>query len=215
MSVPPSFIALGLQVATNSIPLTITTQLAGRCGMNHETEQPLEHVEHAQHAASNPFDRKVAMTMAIVAAVLACVALLSHREHTETVLLSTKAADQWSFYQAKKGRQHLYEGLADLLTGNSGDAKSESTKASLSKWQDNIERYKTEAEEIMNEAKRLHEESELSHHRADRFDLGELGVQLAIILCSIAVLTKRVAFWYGGIFFGIVGAAVAATGFLM
>jgi Domain of unknown function (DUF4337) len=182
--------------------------------MTPESDQPLEHVEHAQHAALNSFDRKVAMTMAIVAAALACVILLSHREHTKTILLTTQAADQWSFYQAKKGRQHLYEGLSDLVNTNPAASTSD-LKKSLAKWQANVERYKAEAEEIKEKAEGLHEESELSHHRADRFDLGELGVELAIILCSIAVLTKHERFWFAGIFFGIVGAVVASTGFLL
>src|SRR5262249_19743988 len=143
--------------------------------MNHETEQPLEHVEQAKHAAHSPFDRKVAMTMAIVAAVLACVSLLGHRAHTDTVLKSTLAADQWSFYQAKKGRQDLYEGLSDLVSADSTDSKPrDSIETSLAKWQANIERYKTEAEKIKDDAEGLHQESEQSHHRADRFDLGEL-----------------------------------------
>jgi hypothetical protein len=36
---------------------------------------------------SDPFDRHVAMSMAIVAALLACVTMLSHRAHTETLSL--------------------------------------------------------------------------------------------------------------------------------
>ena len=198
--------------------------------MPHEAEQPLENVEHAQHAALNPFDRRVAMTMAIVAAVLAFVTLLSHREHNATLLhqmeanvKNTEAADQWAFYQAKKNRGHLYEGLTDLVTVTATDAKTnETTKSALGKWQGNAERYKNEAEDIKKKAedlqhksKELAEDSEHSHHRADRFDLGELGVEMAIILCSIAVLTKRNGFWLSGIAFGVIGAVVAATGFFL
>src|SRR5438132_7485713 len=98
--------------------------------MPHEAEQPLENVEHAQHAAQNPFDRRVAMTMAIVAAVLAGVTLLSHREHNATLLHqmqanieNTDAADQWAFYQAKKSREHMYEALSDLAKVTAADAK--------------------------------------------------------------------------------------------
>jgi hypothetical protein len=36
-------------------------------------EHHLEHAEHAQHAAHDPFDRRVTMTIAIIAAMLACV----------------------------------------------------------------------------------------------------------------------------------------------
>ena len=31
------------------------------------------------------------------------------------------------------------------------------------------------------------------------FDLGELGVELALVLSSIAILTKAAGYWYGGL----------------
>ena len=39
----------------------------------------------------DPFDRRVAMTMAIIAAVLACVTMLSHRAHDESLSLLAEA----------------------------------------------------------------------------------------------------------------------------
>src|SRR5438128_6368432 len=84
--------------------------------MSEKIEHHLENAEHAQHHAHDPFDRRVAMTMSIVAAVLAGVTLVSHRGHTETLRLATeadtnhtKASDQWNLYQAKNIRAHEYE----------------------------------------------------------------------------------------------------------
>src|SRR5262249_36365634 len=89
----------------------LTLKIHG-CAMS-ETEHHLEHAEHAQHAAHSPFDRRVTMTIAIIAALLACVTLLSHRAHNETLALeieagqfSTSATDKWNQYQAKKIRQY-------------------------------------------------------------------------------------------------------------
>src|SRR5438445_140893 len=67
----------------------MATQSDGRTTMAEGTEKHLEHAEHARHAAHDPFDRRVAMTMAIVAAVLACVTMLSHRSHNETLRLQS------------------------------------------------------------------------------------------------------------------------------
>src|SRR4051794_16463416 len=90
--------------------------------MTHGPEHHLEEAEHAQHAAHDPLDRKVAMTMAIVAAVLALITMVSHREHNATLryqtqanIHHTQASDQWGYFQAKKNRAYLYEALADLL----------------------------------------------------------------------------------------------------
>ena len=47
----------------------------------------------------------------------------------------------------------------------------------------------SQADALTKRGEALREESERAHHRADRFDLGELGVELALVLCSLAVLT--------------------------
>src|SRR5262245_18302235 len=100
----------------------------------------LEHVEHLHHAAHFPFRRRVAMTMAIVAAFLACVSMLSHRAHNETLrlqaeanrlqteanILHTQATDQWNFYQAKNIRNHEYQVYLKLLPVLAKDPAAES-----------------------------------------------------------------------------------------
>ncbi len=200
--------------------------------MSHGMEEHLEHAEHAQHAEHihDPFFRRVAMTMAIVAAVLACVTMLSHRAHTETLRLQneatihhTQASNQWAYFQAKKNREYFYDVSGVILEPIA--SKAENSKALLAKveeWKSKVQRYEKEAAEIQSQAdaltkrgEALRDESQHAHHRADRFDLGELGVELALVLCSLAVLTKRGQFWYAGIASGIVGAAIAATGFLL
>jgi uncharacterized protein DUF4337 len=201
--------------------------------MSHGMEEHLEHAEHAQHAehtVHDPFFRRVAMTMAIVAAVLACVTMLSHRAHTETLRLQneatihhTQASDQWAYFQAKKNREYFYDVSEVILEPVA--AKADNSKGLLAKaedWKSKVKKYETEAADIQSQAEALtkrgdeyRDESQHAHHRADRFDLGELGVELALVLCSLAVLTKRVGFWYAGIVGGVVGAAVAASGFLL
>lgn len=202
----------------------------GSFDMSHGTEEHLEHAEHAQHPVHDPFYRQVAMTMAIVAAVLACVTMLSHREHTETLRLQneatihhTQASDQWAYYQAKKNREYLYDASGIILKPIA--AKADDSKALLAiaeDWKEKVKKYKQETAEIEIEANRLtdrakefQKESEHAHDRADRYDLGELGVELALVLCSLAVLTKRPLFWYVGIGIGVLGACVAASALLL
>jgi hypothetical protein len=49
--------------------------------------------EHAEHA-KDPFDKMVAVTMAIIAAMLAIDGVMSHLFTTEELLLQQKASDQ-------------------------------------------------------------------------------------------------------------------------
>ena len=62
-----------------------------------ETHELLEAAEKAHSRA----ERRIGVTMAITAALLAVVTLMGHRLHTEEVLLQTKATDGWAYYQAK------------------------------------------------------------------------------------------------------------------
>jgi hypothetical protein len=254
--------------------------------MTHGTEHHLEHAEHVKHHAHDPFDRQVAMTMAIVAAVLACASMLSHRAHNETLRLlneasllkaeinqsetevdtlhtqsgirHTQASDQWNYFQAKKNRSYLYEALADLIpvvakepdvkltaeSGNGGpNEKGPKNAAKLAQdWKKKAGQYKKDADDIekkalalekeaeelreqahqkdektrehQEEVKQKEEESHHVHTRADWLDYGHLGIELALVLCSIAVLTKQRGFWFSGIGVGILGAIVAGSSFM-
>jgi hypothetical protein len=183
--------------------------------MEHPAEH-VEHVEHQQHAAHNPFDRKVAMTMAIVAAGLAAVTLLSHRSHNETLRLQTKASDQWNFYQAKNIRQHEYEAYILLLGSVAKDpSKEEEAKKAMETWEKQIKKYKIELPRMMEEAKEMEKGSHANHQQAFYFDMGELGIELALVFCSLAVLTKRIGFWFSGMAVGILGAIVASLAFIL
>ncbi len=70
------------------------------------------------------------------------------------------------------------------------------------------------AHELEFESAGLITENYQAHRRGDRLDLAELGVELPLVLCSIAVLTKLPSFWYGRIVAGIAGAIIAISAFV-
>ena len=61
------------------------------------------HHSHEDH----PLVAPVSITMSILAVLIAGATLLSHRAHTEELLLQSQATDQWAYYQAKNSRYHL------------------------------------------------------------------------------------------------------------
>ena len=90
--------------------------------MSHGTEHHVEESHHAEHASHDEFTKRVAMSMAIIAAALAFVTLLSHRSHNATIQNQirsndnlTEASDKWGYFQAKKNRQYMLEADAQLL----------------------------------------------------------------------------------------------------
>ena len=103
--------------------------------------------EHAEEAQRDPSLVPVTLSMAILAVVLAAITLLSHRAHTEELLLQSKATDQWAYFQAKNIRRHSYELFLDLLSViNPKDAAvAEKLKE---KYSDEIKRYRSDLNDI-------------------------------------------------------------------
>jgi hypothetical protein len=152
--------------------------------------------------------------MAVLAVVLATTSLMGHRAHTEELLLQNKATDQWAYYQAKNIRRHTYELFLDLLSVSVVKDTEEANKVK-EKYSEQVERYKDEQQEIESEARGLEKEVQLEQRRANRFDLGEVFLEAAIVIASLTLLTKRRLFWQMGILMGLCGLGVALTGFLV
>jgi hypothetical protein len=195
--------------------------------MPHGTEHHLEEAEHAPHHTHDPFQLKVAVTIAILAAALACVTMLSHRSHSETLQHEirsnddiTEAANQWAYYQAKKNRQYMLEANCQMLQVLQ-EQPSESAKKQIADWRAKASEYKEDTKKIEDKARDLGKDArveqgkaEEAHHSSNRFDFGELGVEMALVLCSIALLTRRREFWYVGLILGAIGFVWAMTAFL-
>lgn len=198
--------------------------------MANPTEHAIEHAEHSAHAAHDPFERRVTITIAIVAAMLACSTMLGHRAHNQTLQLLLEAndafaneADMWNQYQAKKIRQVQYEGLAasTLLAANDNDTFGRCADRSLQVvfWRCEAGRYSVETKEIQGKAeqfqataKQRKQDSHHVHHLSDHYDFAELGVELGVVLCSLALLTKRKPFWVAGMLVAVVGLALMSWG---
>ena len=83
------------------------------------------------------------------------------------------------------------------------------------KYTQDVARYKEETEGDRKEARSLEGEVALEQRRANRFDLGEVCLEAAIVIASLTLLTKRREFWQLGILMGVAGLGVALTGFLI
>ncbi|MGO9640456.1 MAG: DUF4337 domain-containing protein [Candidatus Acidiferrales bacterium] len=179
--------------------------------MPDELQELQEHAEEGAHHASLA---PVTVTMAILAVLVAAVSLMGHRTHTEELLSQTKATDQWAYYQSKDIRRRSYEVLLDELGvfALQSPAQAEQIK---SKYEKEVERYKNEQAEIQIEAQKLEDEVKMLERRADRFDLGEVLLEAALVICSITLLTRKRIFWVLGTLAALAGAAIAATGFLI
>ena len=178
------------------------------------SEELHELQEHAEHAKHDPTLAPVSLTMAILAVLVAIVSLLGHRAATEAVLNQAKASDQWAYYQAKNIRGHedkLFANLTAITPASNTEALAKIREDYLQE----ADRYKDQEKEIEAEARKLEQEVALEQKRADRFDLGEVFLEIALVITSITLLSGRRMFWQLGLGMGAIGVVLAVTGFLV
>ena len=160
--------------------------------------------------ARTRFDRAVAMTMAVVAVLLATDALFGHRAHTEELLNQAKASDQWTYFQAKTVRRTMFEVGAELARPLSA-APSAATTAVVASFGANVARYDRETKAIEEQAREYERERDREARRANRYDLAEIFLEVAIVTCSIAILTKHRGIWMASAAVAAAGVVVALT----
>src|SRR5215469_3429603 len=110
----------------------------------------------------------VAVTLSILAVLVAIATLLGHRTSTEEIILQTKATDQWALFQAKNIRLHEMQGFADLL-GTLSTADKEKTEALREKYLKEIDRYEQEKDEAI-EGGRVLRGIAISFRNVSKFD---------------------------------------------
>ena len=167
-------------------------------------EEVEEHVHHAQ----DPFDKVVAGAMAIIAAALAVVSMSAQHYNTETVLSQQRASDQWSYYQGKDIRRYLAQTTQDSLSALKGD------QALVAKYAAEAAKYRKQANDIQEAARKFEEERDTTSRFAMRFDFGEVLLEIGIVFSSLSILTKRRIFFILGLVSALAGGVFAATSHL-
>ena len=155
----------------------------------------------------------VSLTMAILAVLTAAISLLGHRAHTEVLLSQTRANFQKAELVGKATQQHADEVLIDML-GALKPANSAQAVALQEKLKRQVEQYAKEQQGVAGEEGRLEQESQHARRKANRLDIAELFCELALVLCSITLLTRQRTYWFVGLTAGSLGLVLMATAFL-
>src|SRR5262249_13671848 len=137
----------------------------------------------------------------------------AHRAHSAAIITRTEANDKWSFYQAKKERQHLQD-VGAMLTQVLSDDPARAGPA-LEKFRSDGSRYQHEAEDLSKEARGLEDEVKHQEIRALWLDLSEGFLELGLVLCSLYFLAKRRFFPVLGTLAAVGGLGLAVWGFIV
>jgi hypothetical protein len=174
------------------------------------TEEINELHENAERAREHPDLAPVTLTMAVLAVLVATVSLLGHRTHTDEIILQNKVTDQWAYYQAKNIRLHTDELFADLA-GVIASKDAEGAAKLQEKTRAEADRYKDEKKELEAKGHELERDFAVTHRKADRFDLAEVFLEVALVITSITLLSGRRIFWRLGMLIAVIGLLAAAS----
>jgi len=173
------------------------------------------HLEHAaEHGAGDRFASRIAVMTALLATLGALMSFAGGDTQAKAQLYKNNAAikkteanDQWAYYQAKGNKRNLAEVAATLVT----------QPDKMEFYRGENERYKKEQADIKTEADKLEAESKEWDRRSDeqmhvhhRWALAATGMQIAIALSAIALLTRRGWLVYGVYLVAAMGALFGA-----
>ena len=139
--------------------------------------------------------------MAVFAAI---TTLYMGKFSTRAVLLQGIESNQWAYYQAKSIKQHTFEIQKERLELElatqerlSPSARERYAKA-IAAYGAEVKRYDAEKKEIKAKAEELAKQKEKAQFMGGNYGYSLIFLQIAIMLSSIASLTKKHYLWYTG-----------------
>ena len=160
-------------------------------------EVEIPNPEELEELRNKEFTRRVAITTAIYAVMLAIAALGGNNAMKDMLLAQQQASDQWAFYQAKVIREHEYRiqqkrlevELAERGAGMAPEARQQ-YEALLAEFTAETKRYNAEKKDIEKDAKKLEHERDVNRNKDPYFDFAEVLLQIAIVMSSVSILSS-------------------------
>jgi hypothetical protein len=140
------------------------------------------------HDESDPYIKKVALSVAIYAVVLVLAGAGGSNAGKDMLMGQMQASNEWSRYQAKVLREVMLTQERESL--EQFTELSERQKQRLAFITAKLAEYKKEKEEISDEAKKNEGERDVAHRKDPYFDFAEMVLQIGVVLASISMLSK-------------------------
>ena len=142
------------------------------------------------------------LSTAIMAVLAALTTLYMGKFSSRAIMAQGQESDQWAYYQAKSIKGHTFEINRQTLKlqyltqkGLSAEAAAEFQKV-INKYGDEIKRYDGEKKEIKDKAEGIAKVKLKAQEMGGNFAYALIFLQIALMLSSIASLTKRHYLWY-------------------
>ena len=146
--------------------------------------------------AKDPFEKRVAISIAIFAVALSYISMKGDNAKTDAIINTNESSNQYAFYQAKSLKEHMAENEADTL-------KYLATSPEAARRRDELlaeaTRYKKEKEDIKKAAENYRAAANKGGDMNDRCDFAGLFLQIAIVIASVAILSRQHLLWFASL----------------
>lgn len=169
--------------------------------------------------AKNRGDQIIGLTIAIIAILLAIVSNLSNDEDNEKIVKEVQASNGFAWYQSKRIRAGMNELAVEQMKIEAAGAVSDAQRVAMQKLEAKLlaknAEYSAENDQILKDAEQQKKEAEHASRVGDRYGKAEIFLQIAVVMCSITLLTKKRGFFFAGLALCLVGIGIGVSAFLM
>lgn len=182
----------------------------------------LPNPEELEEQKKDTFSKRVALCTALFAVILAITSLGGNNTAKDMMLSQQQSSNQWSYYQSKVMREHLYRletQRADAILAERGATMNSQARALYEKqrqgYADDAKRYAAEKGEIEQNAKKLEAQRDIGIAKDPYFDYAEVLLQIAIVMASISILSGSRPVFGVSIACAVLGAFLCLNGYLL
>jgi hypothetical protein len=164
--------------------------------------------------ARDPFEKQVAVSIAGLAVCLAVVENKGDNAKTDAIIQTNEASNEWARYQSKSIKATLAR-TEMILLSNLQPAAGVKTAERVEWLKGEATRYESDEKEITDLARNAQTAAQVSSKVNDRCDEGALALQIAIVVASVAILSRWKLLWIVALVLGLLGAAIGVSAFLL
>jgi hypothetical protein len=170
------------------------------------------------HHAENAAQKRIGIFIALLAVVMAVVAALATQQANEMIVKEIKSSNSFAWYQAKRQRSYVNEleikRMEMELAGTPTEGQRKLFESQAARLTAKNSEYETENKDILRGAEQDRDEADVAGHKHHRFEYSEIALHIAVVLCSLVLLTEQAMFFRLGIVATLIGVGLAGMAFV-
>ena len=169
------------------------------------------------HHAENQEQKRVGIFISVLAVLMAVVTALANDSANQTLVKQVEASNGFSWYQSKRQRSYMNElelgRIERELAGSPNDAQTRLLENTRARLKTKNSEYEKENETINRNSNHDAQLAKIAAHKHHQFEYAEVAIHIAIVLCSLTLLTDSKLFFKIGVLATVAGVVFACLGF--